>query len=125
MKPTKLNPNEVLPDHINEYFADSSQSKEVITSKELFRAQPADVDIKTDIDKTKVMALTTLFYNNEDLKAHGLAPVYDNVLDKFMRLRISLDRKSRSEFVDMNRAKTAEDTLGNLSNVKNILTSKQ
>jgi len=117
---------EELPDHINEYFTDSNENPDVQTSKELFRASTDDVDIKTDLNLQEIMIVSSLKANDESLKLHGLRPLYSDFLKDYLRLKISLDRKSRGEFVDMNRnGNKPEDLIQNASNVSNILGAKK
>jgi hypothetical protein len=126
MKPTKISSNRPMSNHIEEYFADATNGKEVLTSKELFKANPEDVDIKTDISIQEIVLINKLLFNNEILKEAGLKPVYKNFLNSYMRLKISLDRKSRGEFVDMNRSnQKPEDVLSTMSNVSNIMGAKK
>jgi hypothetical protein len=123
---TKVSRDGNMSNHIEEYFAEASQSKEVLTSKELFRAKPEDVDIKTDLSIQEIVLINKLKFNNELLKQAGLVPVYNNFLEHYLRLKISLDRKSRGEFVDMNRGQgKTEDILDTMSKVSNITQSKK
>ncbi len=55
MMKTHLSAAKSMSNHIEEYFAETSQSKEVLTSKELFRANPEDVDIKTDLSYQEII----------------------------------------------------------------------
>lgn len=121
MIPTKINSSNRMSDHIEEYFAETSQSKEVLTSKELFKAAKEDVDIKTDLSIKEIVLINKLMFNNEMLRKRGLKPVYNDFLHNYMRLKISLDRKSRGEFVDMNRGQArTDDVLDAMSKVSNI-----
>lgn len=126
MKPTSPKQRQDMSNHIEEYFAEGSQSKEVITSKELFRATREDVDVKTDLGIKEIVLINKLLFNNELLKAHKLDGVYSDFLNSYLRLKISLDRKSRGEFVDMNRAKTnTDDILDVNSKINNIVGAKK
>jgi len=123
---TRINNVKRMSDHIEEYFADATQSKEVLTSKELFKALPEDVDIKTDLTLQEIVLINKLMFNNELLKDAGLIPVYKEFLNHYLRLKISLERKSRAEFVDMNRAKTnTDDILDVTSKISNITGAKK
>ena len=123
---TRISSNKPMSNHIEEYFADASQSKEVLTSKELFKALPEDVDIKTDLTLQEIVLIGKLKFNNLLLKESGLNPVYTEFLQHYLRLKISLDRKSRGEFVDMNRSKTnTDDILDVTSKVSNIMGAKK
>lgn len=123
---TSISSNKPMTNHIEEYFAESNQSKEVLTSKELFKALPEDVDIKTDLSIQEIVLINKLKFNNLLLKQAGLSEVYKDFLNNYLRLKISLDRKSRAEFVDMNRAKTnTDDILDVTSKISNITGAKK
>lgn len=125
MEPTKPNQAKRMSNHIEEYFAQSPQSKEVLTSKELFRADPENTDIKTDLSYQEIILINKLMFNDSLLKSKGLEPIYKDFINRYLRLKISLDRKSRSEFVDMNRGQTkTDDVLNTLDKVKNITATK-
>lgn len=126
MKPTSINERKVTSSHIEEYFADTSQSKEILTSKELFRAEKDNVDIKTDLTWQEIVIINKLKFNSRLLKEYGLVDIYEHFIEGYLRLKISLDRKSRGEFVDMNRgqAKT-DDVLDTMSKVSNITSVKK
>lgn len=125
MKETKINQAKRMSNHIEEYFAQSSENKDVLTSKELFRADPDNVDIKTDLSWQEIVLINKLMFNDSLLKSKGLTPVYKDFINRYLRLKISLDRKSRGEFVDMNRAKTkTDDVLDTLGKVKNVTDTK-
>jgi hypothetical protein len=126
MKPTQSSTAKSMSNHIEEYFADASQSKEVLTSKELFRADRDNVDIKTDLSIQEIVLVNKLIFNNALLKDAGLIPVYQEFINSYLRLKISLDRKSRGEFVDMNRGQQkTEDILDTMSKVSNITGAKK
>jgi len=121
--PTKINAK--LPDHIDEYFTKIEGSSQAFHSRELFKADPLDVDIKTDIDELQVIDLNKLAWNDHFLKSRKLKPVFQVCIDGFMRKRISLDRKSRGEFVSVNRQDNMEQSSGLLSNLANITNIKK
>lgn len=103
-----------MPDHIEEYFKDQESSKEAVQSRELFTADKENIDLKTDIDEKEIRKIATLLHNNKMLKDRGLKPVFNNYLYKLMRLKVSKDRKSRSEFVGLN-SQEIKDELNNLN----------
>ena len=115
-----------LPDHIEDYFAENEGTKESINSRELFSAENDNVDLKTDLDKNAIPILAVLKFNDEFLKSRGLKPVFSQWVNPYMRLRISKERKSRGEFVSINKAGQDENEfLEKTSNFKNILDSKK
>lgn len=110
--------------HIDEYFTENERSKEVITSKELFTADK-DVDIKTDIKWEEIVIINKILFHNEHLRKQGLKPIYNNFLNNYMRLKISMDRKSRAEFVNMNRGNNTDEVIDKFSALSNITGAKK
>lgn len=108
-----------LPDNIDEYFAKIEGSKEAFHSRELLRGDK-DVDLKTDLTAEEISYINTLLYNDALLKSRGLKPVYSSFLNNLMRLKFSLDRKSRSEFVTINKSDKTDEALGIASSISNI-----
>jgi len=128
MKPTKISSGnrERMSNHIEEYFAEAGQSKEVLTSKELFRANKEDVDIKTELSDMEIVYLNILKVNQQDLISRGITDVYDSFINNYLRLKISKERKSRGEFVTMNtHANGKEDVLDTMSKISNITGAKK
>lgn len=114
-----------MPNHIEEYFAKHEGSKEAFHSRELFKADQENVDIKTDLSIQEIVLINKLLYNNLLLVQKGLKPVYNNFIYQYLRLKISLDRKSRGEFVSVNRGDKVEETTALLSNLSNISNTKK
>lgn len=111
--------------HIEEYFMRQEGGKDLIVSKEIFSAQKDNVDLKTELQYREVTLLNILFYNDFILMSKGLNPIYNPFLNQYMRLKISLDRKSRGEYVDINRNNDVTKNLQDLSNIKNITDTKK
>lgn len=110
-----------MKNHIEEYLADKL-GKETIIGREIFKADK-DIDIKTELKAEEISLISAVMYNNDLLVSRGLKPVYSNFLRNYMRLKISLDRKSRAEFVNINKQSTTDDLLkgvSDLSNIKNV-----
>lgn len=115
-----------LPDHIEEYFAEKEGSPESIKSRELFTADNQDIQFKTDLDEDDIARITTLHFNDQFLKKCGLKPIFKKYYIKFMKLRVSKDRKSREEFESINRGhQDTEQEISKLSNIKNIIDTKK
>lgn len=114
-----------MPNHIQEYFAKIEGSKEAFHSRELFKASREDVDIKTDLSIQEIVLINKLLFNNELLKKSKLNPIYQDFLYNYMRLKISLDRKSRGEFVSINKVDHTDEATNLLSNLSNINSSKK
>lgn len=110
--------------HIEEYFAQNETSKDVITSKELFNADK-NVDIKTELGMKEIILINKISYYNLYLKSKGLKPVYDDFLNSYQRLKISFERKSRAEFVNMNRGNNTDEVIDKFSQLSTIKNNKQ
>lgn len=122
IKKITIKENKALPNHIDEYFTKIEGSKEQFHSRELFKATKEDVDLKTDLKWQEITIINCLIWNNELLARKGLKPIYTNFINQYLRLKISLDRKSRAEFVSVNRNDKTEEALnlmGSLSNISN------
>jgi len=114
-----------MKNHIEEYFMDKGEDSRLLT-KQLFEADEKDVDIKTDLTDKQIVLINKLKFNNELLKKKGLNPVFDMFIYNYLRLLISKDRKSRGEFVNVNRqAENPEQQLQNLSNLNNVFKAKK
>ena len=109
-----------MPDHIEEYFAQVEGTSEAFHSRELFKADKDNVDIKTDLTKEEISIITSLIFNDNFLISKKLKPLFQKYYYPYMRLKISLDRKSRAEFVNINKSPSQEDVLNTASNLKNL-----
>lgn len=115
-----------ISNHIEEYFAQNTENANVLTARAIFDAKPEDVDIKTDLMHREISLIAGLNEFDRAMKKHHVKQVYSKFLEEYLRLKISLDRKSRMEFVDMHRAKdTTGDVLNTMSQVGNIVTAKK
>lgn len=95
----KINP-------IEEYHKDNLNKE--LKKDELFEAKDENVDIKTDLSEERIVLVNTLHENDLFLESRGLKPVFKSYYEKHLRLLISKDRKSRAEFVEVNKAKKDE-----------------
>lgn len=122
------------PDHIEEYFLNKDGIKEIILSKELFSVPELDnVDLRTELGFEELIIINKLIMMdsvllsfNDSLPSHLIKfkSPFLSYVRQHMRLKISKDRKSREEFVDINRQQDFNDNLKKISNFKNILDSK-
>lgn len=120
VKKTIYSDNKNLSVNLEEYFDDKEERKEVIAIKELFKADN-DVDIKTDLSYQEIVLINTLMFNDRIIKRAKLRPLYKNFLASYLRLKISKDRLSRQEFVNMNRGESnTENVLDTMSKINNI-----
>ena len=111
-----------LPNHIDEYFTDT-QLQEQNHYKELFSAdEETDLDLKTEVIDEEIKALATLHFNDKFLSQIGVGKIFGTYTNKFLRLKISKDRKSRGEYVDINKKSREEiqnESIKNALGVKN------
>lgn len=101
---------ESLNPHFDEYFDKINEGEGVRIGKEIFRADSDDVDIKTDLNTKEIYHINALKMLDKMFVEHGINPVYSLFYDDYLRLKISKDRLSRSEFVKV----TAQDKSDNL-----------
>lgn len=96
----KINP-------VEEYFKETGNENKRFT--EVFEVNESDVDIKTELDEEKITQITTLYETDLFLlETLGIKPIFYSYYQKYMRLLISKDRKSRSEYVEVNKSKDLE-----------------
>lgn len=117
--------NKKMPDHIDEYFKKTEGSKEVLQSRELFSADKDNIDLKTDINNDEISLIASLKFNDDFLQRKGLRPVFRNFFEPYMRLKVSKDRKSREEFVNMNKQNPQDDVLDKASNLSNLMNPRK
>lgn len=113
-----------MKDHIEEYFAGQGTKETVNAGKELFKGKE-DIDLKTELKWRELFLVGVLDHNDNTLENHGLKRAWSPFLNKYMRLKVSLERKSRGEFVMV--ARQTEDTgetLNKMANIKNIVGAK-
>lgn len=113
-----------LVNPIEEYFAQKEGNENYLIGREVFKADN-DIDIKTDLTEKEINYITTLQYNNEILKQAKLSPVYLKFLNNYMRLKISLKRQSRKEFVDINKGDKTDDMLKGMADLSTIKDTKR
>lgn len=99
MNKTKINP-------IEEYFKDTGS--QILKKSEVFEADEDNIDIKTDLTEEQINIVNTLHENDLFLKSRGLKPVFKTYYEKHLRLLVSKNRKSREEFVEVNKNKKEE-----------------
>ena len=91
-----------MKNHIAEYFKDNKETAEERASREIFKAD-TDVDIKTEVEMPEIIFINAMILNDKVLVDNGLKPCFSLYYNSYLRLKISHQRKSRSEFVNINR----------------------
>ena len=112
--------NKKMSNHVEEYFEKAVKSSENIAGKQLFSGDEDNIDFKTDIDEEEIRNITSLYMNDKYLNDVGLNPVFKRYYSKFMRLVVSKNRQSRSEYVSINKNDHTDETIDQLSNLSNL-----
>ena len=115
-----------LIDPIEQIFESISNSSSS-PSLELFNdSRKGDISLKTDLTHKEHVLVSALSVENslinESLKDFDL---YGKFLEEFKRHKLSLDRKSRNEFVESNKKPSSSDLLNEASSVKNLTESRK
>lgn len=122
---TKEDATPKMSNHIEEYFTKIEGTKEAFHARELFKATRDDVDIKTHLGDEEIALITKIKWFDDLLKRKKLVPIYTDFLYNYMRLKISKDRLSRTEFVNINKTNNPEDAINLMSNLSNITGTKK
>ena len=106
-----------MKNHVEEYF----NQIETGGGTELFRVSDENSDIKSEVSEQELRDINVLKMNDKFLESRGLKPVFINYYRHFLRLKISLKRQGRSEYVDVNRRDNSDDTISKMGNLSNML----
>lgn len=87
---------------IEEYFA--KDASKLSKYSELFKGNDDFIDQMTELSSEEIRLLLALNENNAFLSSLGIRPVFSGLSQKFMRLQVSKERKSRMEYVDVHKA---------------------
>jgi hypothetical protein len=101
-------PSSIMPRVISEYFNDINDIKKHTHYDELFNANKENVDLQTELNENEIRAIAILQTNDKFLVDKGVGSVYNNYINNFMRLKISLNRQSRKEYVEVNKNENKE-----------------
>lgn len=110
-----------LPNPIRGYFEQKESGQKSLTSRQLFSAEDTDVDLKTDLKKEEIIIINKMLWLDRLLVQEGMKPLYKDYLQQYMRLNISLDRKSRGEFVSVNKNSDISDDAEKLNTLKGLV----
>lgn len=109
--------------HIEEYFLKNDNNTTAIASKELFKGD--NIELRTDLKDEEIILINTMMFNNELLKEVGCEEVFKSFITNFMRLKVSKDRKSRGEFVSINKQNDSADVVSSMANIGNVMNSRK
>lgn len=113
---------EELNNPIQEYF--DNQNNEA-TFKDLFEATKENVDLRTDLTIQEIVIINKLKTNDTFIEEKLNFKLFDGFVNDYLRLKISLDRRSRGEFVDINRKERFEQNLRRMNDFSNVLEVKK
>lgn len=115
---------DILENPIEEYFKEGLNGES--TFPELFEANKENVDLRTDlITHEAVLIISKLQVDNEFLDEKLNFRLFDALIEHYLRNLVSLERKSRMEFVDINRRDRFKENLKDFGNFSNIMKVKE
>jgi hypothetical protein len=115
--------NRKLLNHIEEYFQDSFNPES--TFKDLFEANKSNVDLRTDLSIQEIVVINKLLIDDEFIKKRLKFSLFSSFLDHYLRLKISKNRESRKEFVDINKRDRFKEHLKDFGNFQNLMEVKK
>jgi predicted acetyltransferase len=101
---------------IEEYFKNNADKES--TFQDLFEATPENVDLRTDLTINEIIILNKIRQNCLFLGKKLDSDIYGDFFNSYLRLKVSKDRLSRAEFVDINRKERFEKDLQKFGNFK-------
>ena len=90
-----------LSNPIEQFFR--SEGNKISKYSELFKGNDDFIDQMTELSHDEVRGCMVLLTNDEFLRAQKIRPIYGGIVQKFMRLQVSKDRKSRGEYVSVHK----------------------
>lgn len=109
--------------HIEEYFLKNDNNSTAIASKELFKDD--NIELRTELKDEEIILINGMMFNNTMLKECGCEEVFEPFITNFMRLKVSKDRKSRGEFVSINKQNDTNDVISSMGNIGNIMGARK
>lgn len=116
--------NKELPNHIEEYFKDKEFKDDFIN---LFECNEYDFDLKSHFTKEEIIIANIIKLNSDFLINKGFPKenIFNKFIQSFSRFRFSLDRLSRSEFVNINKKDKFEENLNSFNALTNLKRIKE
>lgn len=113
-----------LNDPLQEIF-EQVKGSNIDNSLELFKDdKTGDIALKTDLVHKEHVLVTCIDVENDLIKQDLGFDLYADFLTSFKRHKVSLERKSRGEFVSVNMKNTMDRDLARVSNLKNLTESR-
>lgn len=110
--------------HIFEYFEKDNGSDTQRASKQLFTVDNDDIDLKTHVDNYEIVKISSMRTIDSILKSRGLKIQFEKYVNPLLRLKISKDRLSRSEFVSINKQDSSDSIVEGIKTAGGILGGK-
>lgn len=95
--------------HIEEYFARNEEDAQTKASRELFKGDDDDIDLRTELNGEEIYYINAMKMYDTVLNSHGLNSIFAKFYNTYFRLKVSKDRKSRGEFVSVTKADRSEE----------------
>lgn len=108
---------------IEEYVKNNCDKENIFL--DLFEANRENVDLRTDLTIQELVIINKIKQNCAFLKKKIGAEIYGDFVNDYLRLKISMDRKSRAEFVDINRHENFKKNLEQFGNFKALADIKK
>jgi len=112
----------LLMNPIQEYLNHKTNRAEFI---ELFEATEQDIDLKTELSYPEIILVNCIFFNNQFLTARDIPSPYNSFITRYLRLKTSLGRKSRAEFVDINKKDKFKENMEQFNSFSQIKKVKE
>jgi hypothetical protein len=110
--------------HIYEYLERNEMNNQEKASKEIFNADENNIDLRTHLDDFEISKISSMKMIDKILKSRGLSTQFNKFYDPYLRLKVSKDRLSRSEFVSINKQDTSGDIVEGMKTASGILGGK-
>lgn len=107
--------------HIFEYLERNEMSSQEKASKEIFTGDEKSIDLKTHLDDFEISKISSMKLLDNVLKSRGLSSQFNKFYDHLLRLKVSKDRLSRSEFVSINKTDSSNDVMEGIKTAGSIL----
>lgn len=118
----KSTPQPHLSNPIEEYVKNNVGEN---AFRDLFEANEDNVDLRSELNAHELDCVNKIFINNLYLKSKIGFDIYSKFLNNYLRLKISYNRGSRIEFVDVNKKDRFEQNLKSFSNFSNLSKVKE
>lgn len=95
---------------IDRFF--TTEAGKVSKFSELFRGNDDFIDQMSELSQVQIQLVNALDYTDGFLRELEIPPLFSPLTHKFMRLQVSKDRKSRGEYVEVNKAEEQREREG-------------